>query len=278
MQPSSAAATISATTQRGRILSYQPSGQGTVSAAGVQYPFEIATHWRSELAPSINALVELQFDTAGALTSVSLVSTQQRTQEEVSEAARLAREKGQKIWGTAVDALGIRVLAAIGVLMAGAFVFNTLGLRLFATVSRSYWQLLGISADSLESFARTGASSFSAAQFFFLLAIAACFATMASGHPKAALGKCAPLLFVVIHTGLLFVQIKTAVNQAGEAMNGMRSVLGDRAAQMADQMASEMLGQVWQGLSFGIGFYLVIASSIVLAAYGYGEYKRKSIV
>jgi hypothetical protein len=38
-----------------------------------------------------------------------------------------------------------------------------------------------------------------------------------------------------------------------------------------------MLGQVWQGLSFGIGFYLVLAASIVLAAYGVGEYKRKTI-
>lgn len=277
MQPSSPAAT-SAATQRGRILSYQPSGQGTVSAAGVQYPFEIGTHWRSELAPSINALVDLQFDAAGKLASLSLVSTQQRTQEEVSEAARVAREKGQQLWGNAVAALGVKALATIGVLIAGAFVFNTLGMRLFATVSRSYWQLLGISADSLESFARTGSGSFTSAQFFFLLAIAACFATMATRHPKAALGKCAPLLFIVVHTGLLLVQIKSAVNQAGEAMNGMRSVFGARAAQMADQMASEMLGQVWQGLSFGLGFYLVIGSSIVLAAYGYGEYKRKSIV
>lgn len=277
MQPSTSSATVSATTQRGRILSYQPGGQGTVSAAGVQYPFDIGTHWRSELAPSINALVELQFDAAGTLASLSLVSAQQRTQEEVNEAAKLARAKGQQLWGNAVGTLGIKVLAAIGVLIAGAFVFNTLGMRLFAKISYSYWQLLGMPVDSLESFGRAAGGGFTSAQFFFLLAIAACFATMASSHPKAALGKCAPLLFVVMHTSLLFFKIKSAVNQAGEAMNGMRSVFGARAAEMADQMASEMLGQVWQGLSFGIGFYLVLAASIVLAAYGYGEYKRKSI-
>ena len=261
---------------RGRILAYQPSGQGSVSVAGVQYPFDIASHWRSDTAPAINAVVDVRFNEAGAIDSLNLVSTQQLTQEEMAGAAKLAREKGQQVWGNAVSTLGVKVLAAIGVLVAGAFVFNTLGMRLFATVSHSYWQLLGLSTDSLESFARSS-GGFTSAQFFFLLSIAACFATMASSHPKAALGKCAPLLFVVIHTSLLFFKIKGAVSQAGEAMNGMSAMLGARAARMADQMASEMLAQVWQGLSFGIGFYLVIAAAAVLAGFGYGEYKRKSI-
>lgn len=262
---------------RGRILAYQPSGQGSVSVAGVQYPFDIASHWRSDTAPAINAVVDVRFNDAGAIDSLTLVPTQQITQEDMAGAAKLAREKGQQVWGNAVSTLGVKVLGAIGVLVAGAFVFNTLGMRLFATVSHSYWQLLGLSTDSLESFGRSGAGGFTSAQFFFLLSIAACFATMASSHPKAALGKCAPLLFVVIHTSLLFFKIKGAVSQAGEAMNGMSAMLGARAARMADQMASEMLAQVWQGLSFGIGFYLVIAAAAVLAGFGYGEFKRKSI-
>ena len=262
---------------RGRILAYQPSGQGSVSVAGVQYPFDIASHWRADTAPAINAVVDVRFNDAGAIDSLTLVTAQQITQEEMAGAARLARAKSQQVWGKAVTTLGVKALGAIGVLVAGAFVFNTINIRLFASVSRSYWQLLGLSTDSLENFARSGAGGFTSSQFFFLLSIAACFATMASSHPKAALGKCAPLLFVVIHTSLLFFQIKSAVSQAGEAMNGMSAMLGARAARMADQMASEMLAQVWQGLSFGIGFYLVIAAAAVLAGFGYGEFKRKSI-
>lgn len=273
MQASSPAATIT-TGQRGRILAYQPSGQGSVSVAGIQHVFDVATHWRSDVAPAINAVVDVRFDDAGSLATVSAVATQQLAQEEMAGAAKLARDKGQQLWGQAVTALGIKVLASLGVLIAGAFVFNTLGIRLFASVSRTYWQLLGLSADSLESFARDGGGGFTSAQCFFLMAIAACCATMASSHPKAALGKCAPLLFVVIHSSLLFIKIKGAVSEAGNAMGG---IMGSRAARMAEQMASEMLGQVWQGLSFGIGFYLVLASSIVLAAYGVGEYKRKSV-
>ncbi|MBR7633864.1 hypothetical protein [Janthinobacterium lividum] len=273
MQASSPAATIT-TGQRGRILAYQPSGQGSVSVAGIQHAFDVATHWRSDVAPAINAVVDVRFDDAGSLATVSAVATQQLAQEEMAGAAKLARDKGQQLWGQAVSALGIKVLASLGVLIAGAFVFNTIGIRLFASVSRTYWQLLGLSADSLESFARDGGGGFTSAQFFFLLAIAACCATMASNHPKAALGKCAPLLFVVIHSSLLFLKIKGAVSDAGNAMGG---IMGSRAARMAEQMASEMLGQVWQGLSFGIGFYLVLASSIVLAAYGLGEYKRKTV-
>lgn len=272
MHASSPAA--SSATQRGRILAYQPSGQGSVSVAGIQHPFDVATHWRSDVAPAINAVVDVRFNDAGSLDTVSAVATQQLAQEEMAGAAKLARDKGQQLWGRAVSALGIKVLASLGVLIAGAFVFNTIGIRLFATVSRTYWQLLGLSADSLESFARDGGGGFTSAQFFFLLAIAACCATMASSHPKAALGKCAPLLFVVAHGSLLLIKIKGAVVEAGNAMGG---IMGTRAARMAEQMASEMLGQVWQGLSFGIGFYLVLAASIVLAAYGVGEYQRKTI-
>ena len=260
---------------RGRILAYQPGGQGTVSVAGVQYAFDVTSHWRSDTAPAINAAVDVRFNDAGAVDSLIFVPAQQITQEEMAAAAKLAREKGQQVWGNAVSILGVKALGAIGVLVAGAFVFNTINIRLFAAVSRSYWQLLGLSADSLEGFARGGGGGFTSAQFFFLLAIAACFATMASSQPKAALGKCAPLLFIVVHTGMLYIKIKGAISEAGDAMSG---IAGARAASMAQQMASEMLGQVWQGMSFGIGFYLVLASSIVLAAYGYGEYKRKSIV
>lgn len=273
MQASSPAATIT-TGQRGRILAYQPSGQGSVSVAGIQHTFDVATHWRSDVAPAINAVVDVRFDDAGSLATVSAVATQQLAQEDMAIAAKLARDKGQQLWGQAVSALGIKVLASLGVLIAGAFIFNTIGIRLFASVSRTYWQLLGLSADSLESFARDGGGGFTSAQFFFLLAIAGCCATMASNSPKAALGKCAPLLFVVIHSSLLFIKIKGAVSDAGNAMGG---IMGSRAARMAEQMASEMLGQVWQGLSFGIGFYLVLASSIILAAYGVSEYKRKTI-
>ena len=260
---------------RGRILAYQPGGQGTVSVAGVQYAFDVASHWRSYTAPAINAAVDVRFNDAGAIDSLSVVTAQQITQEEMTAAAKLARAKGQQVWGNAVAALGLKALGAVGVLVAGAFVFNTINIRLFAAVSRSYWQLLGLSADSLEGFARGGGGGFTSAQFFFLLAIAACFATMASTSPKAALGKCAPLLFIVIHTGMLYLKIKGAISEAGDAMSG---IAGARAASMAQQMASEMLGQVWQGMSFGLGFYLVLASSIVLASFGYGEYKRKSIV
>ncbi|MGK5024777.1 hypothetical protein [Janthinobacterium sp. RB2R34] len=265
----------SITAARGRILAYQPSGQGTVSVAGVQYPFDVASHWRSDTAPAINAAVDVRLTSTGAVDSLSLVTAQQITQEEMAAAARLAREKGQQVWGSAVSTVGVRALGAVGVLVAGAFIFNTINIRLFAAVSRSYWQLLGLSADSLESFARGGGGGFTSAQFFFLLAIAACFATMASSNAKAALGKCAPLLFIVLHTGMLYIRIKGAISEAGDAMSG---IAGARAASMAQQMASEMLGQVWQGMSFGLGFYLVLASSIVLAGFGYGEYKRKCIV
>ena len=273
MQASSTAANIR-TGQRGRILAYQPGGQGSVSVAGIQHAFDVAAHWRSDVAPAINAVVDVHFDDAGSLATVSAIPAQQLAQEDMAGVARLARDKGQQLWGKAVSALGIQVLAALGVLIAGAFFFNTIGIRLFASVSRTYWQLLGLSADSLESFASDGGGGFTSAQLSFLLAIAACCATMASSKPKAALGKCAPLLFVVAHGSLLLIKIKGAVVEAGNAMGG---IMGSRAARMAEQMAGEMLGQVWQGLSFGIGFYLVLAASIVLAAYGVGEYKRKTI-
>ena len=73
---------------RGRILAYQPSGQGSVSVAGVQYPFDVASHWRSDVAPAINAVVDVRFNDAGGLDTVTAIPAQQLAQEDMAGAAK----------------------------------------------------------------------------------------------------------------------------------------------------------------------------------------------
>lgn len=260
---------------RGRILAYQPSGQGTVTVAGVQYPFDVASHWRSETAPAINAAVDVRFNQAGAIDSVTFVPTQQITQEEMKEAAKLARAKGLQIWGQAVAMLGIPVLVCIGALVGGAFFLNVLGVRLYGSSSFSFWQMLGMPIDNLEHLSRGANGSFTSSRFFFLLALAACFATMFFEHAKVALGKCAPLLFLLGYSAMLIMKIRESVSASSA---GLQSVLGGRNAEVAERMVDEMLSQVWRSMSFGAGAYVLLAAAIALAAYGYGEYKRKSII
>ena len=272
MQTSSTAA--STTGQRGRILAYQPSGQGSVSVAGIQHAFDVATHWRSDVAPAINAVVDVRFDDAGSLATVSAVATQQLAQEDMAIAAKLARDKGQQLWGKAVAMLGLPVLASIGVLLAGAFLFNVLDMRLYGNSSFSFWEMLGMPIDNLERLSQGARSSFTSGRFFFLLAIGACFASLFIHNAKAALGKAAPLLFLLIYSAKLTMTVRDSVSASTA---GVQSMLGGRNNEIARRMADEMLSQVWHSMSFGVGSYLLLASATVLAAYGYGEYKRKTI-
>lgn len=260
---------------RGRILAYQPSGQGTVSVAGVQYPFDVASHWRSDTAPAVNTAVDVRFNGAGAVDSLCVVTAQQIAQEEMKEAAKLARAKGLQFWSQAVSMLGIPVLICIGALLGGAFFLNVLGVRLYGSSSFSFWQMLGMPIDNLEHLSRGASGSFTSSRFFFLVAIAACFAAMFVDHAKAALGKCAPLLFLLGYSGMLTMKIRESVSASSA---GLQSVLGGHNVEVAERMIDEMLSQVWRSMSFGAGAYVLLAAAIALAAYGYGEYKRKSIV
>lgn len=258
--------------QRGRIVAYQTSGQGTVSVAGAMHAFDVVRHWRSESAPALNTLVDISFGDDGQVEQLVIVSTQQQTQEDAKRAAEKAKQKGLEVWGNARAVLGVNVLASLGALIVGAFMLNTINIRLFASVSRSYWQLLGLSADSLENLSNAMNGGFTAAQFFFLVALAACAATMLVRDPKAALGKCAPLLFIVLHGVMLYFKITSSIADASAAAG---SFGGARAGAMADQMVKEMLAQVMHGLSLGLGFYVVLAASIALACFGYSEYRTK---
>lgn len=272
MQASSPA-TIT-TGQRGRIMTYQASGLGTVSMDGVQYPFDVSKHWRSDTAPALNAVVDVCLDASGAIETLHAVSTQQLAQEDMAIAAKLARAKGQQLWSKAVAMLGLPVLASIGVLLAGAFLFNVLDMRLYGNSSFSFWEMLGMPIDNLERLSQGTRSSFTSGRFFFLLAISACCASLFIHNAKAALGKAAPLLFLLIYSARLTMTIRDSVNASTA---GVQSLLGGRNNEIASRMADEMLSQVWHSMSFGVGAYLLLASATVLAAYGYGEYKRKTI-
>ena len=264
----------STTGQRGRIMTYQTSGLGTVSMDGVQYPFDVSKHWRSDTAPALNAVVDVCLDATGAIETLHVVSTQQLAQEDMAIAAKLARAKGQQLWSKAVAMLGLPVLASIGVLLAGAFLFNVLDMRLYGNSSFSFWEMLGMPIDNLERLSQGARSSFTSGRFFFLLAIGACFASLFIHNAKAALGKAAPLLFLLIYTAKLTMTVRDSVSASTA---GVQSLLGGRNNEIASRMADEMLSQVWHSMSFGVGSYLLLASATALAAYGYGEYKRKTI-
>lgn len=257
--------------QRGRILAYQSTGQGSVAVADRVLAFDVARHWRSPTAPVVNAVVDAAFDDAAEIASLTLVPAQQIAQEEAARAARLARAKGNELWVNARRVLGGKVLAALGLLLAGAFFLDCVGMQTLGSVSTTYWQLLGVSTDRLvQSGAVDGGPTL--ARIGFLLALAACAATMFTAHPKAPLGKCLPLLFVAVHALVLTMKIRSAIGNAGAAA---QSFGGAEMARFAQQMAADMMAQLWRNTSLGAGMYAVVAAALALAAFGWLEYRGR---
>lgn len=256
--------------QRGRVIVYQPDGKGTVTVSGAMLAFDTARHWRSPNAPKVNDPVEVELNAEGTLHSVTLVPLQKVAQEHAGRLSALGQAKGREIWADARASLGLPVLVALLVLVVAAFVLNTVNINIYGAVSLSYWQLLGLNADTIQGMGESG-GGLTLARFLFLLCVLACVATRFIRKPLAVLGKCLPLAFILLHAIVSIFQLSNGLNEAGK-MAG--SFGGSQAASMAKKMADQMLAQVMQALSLGFGFYLLVAAAVVLAVLGVREWRQ----
>lgn len=256
--------------QRGRVIVYQPDGKGTVTVSGAMLAFDTARHWRSPNAPKVNDAVDVELNADGNLQSVTLVPLQKVAQEHAGRVSALGQAKGREIWADAKASLGLPVLVALMVLVVAAFVLNTININIYGEVSLSYWQLLGLNSSTIESMGESG-GGLTLARFLFLLCVLACVATRFIRKPLASLGKCLPLVFILVHTIISYVQVSNGLNEAGKMA---RSFGGSQAASMSRKMADQMLTQLMEAFSLGFGLYLLLGAAVVLAILGMREWRR----
>lgn len=238
---------------RGRIIHYNAAdGRGLISADNRQYPFEIS-HWRSEMAPAVNAAVDLELQgdqTAG----VSRVPDEVLFREKAGElAGRLgglgaqaldgARRPGAVPAGSLVERLGKPTLVAQGAFAVGAMLLS------FVTLKTGLGPTQNVTLAGLSKLSEMlGASAGSGPLVW--LAILSVAVPLLWRHRVAWLALLLPLIAVLKPAW----DIKRAISAAG--------------AGMGDAYSNAIANQLAEMVSPGMGAYLCLASAIALAAIG----------
>jgi hypothetical protein len=82
---------------RGTVIKVPDATPGILSVGGKQYFFTLERVWKSAIAPSPNQTVTIELDSAGVLTSVTVLDQQQLAMERLSELGGVAQERGKAI-------------------------------------------------------------------------------------------------------------------------------------------------------------------------------------
>ena len=82
---------------RGTVIKVPDATPGILSVGGKQYLFTLESVWKSAIAPSPNQTVTVELDSAGVVTSVTVLDQQQLAKERLSELGGVAQERGKAI-------------------------------------------------------------------------------------------------------------------------------------------------------------------------------------
>lgn len=249
---------------RGKILRDTNAGPGLLTAGGSQYPFVLEGVWKSDLAPSVGMVVEVEV-TEGKVVSVTAVPDGQLAREQAEVALAAAKEKGALLASAAVARFGIPTLVAGAALVLGWWFLSTVSINSsLGGIQFTFWQLLGILnsgtglAGVMERMGGRGAST----GIYGLLAVAAVagpFLPHFWKDRRAHLAGLLPLALILLVTFMAYHGISSSFNQANQAMG---SLGGGQMRQAADEMAAEMR----KAISLGMGAYLAIGASLYFAA------------
>ena len=242
---------------RATVIKVPDSAPGLLFMNNEQRTFVLPGIWLSPIAPAPNMVVEVRTDTAGHIVQVTPVDQQTLARERLAHLGGRAQEGGraaagtlQHGFGTLAWRMGKLVLGAEALLLVAFFFLPTLIVNpSFAAVSLTAWQALDFNVASQT---RNGSG------ILHLLGFIALFAPLAAPFLKRTWAQwllVAPLVFVVLAFTILWLQMKNAVQTAS---GGAGAVLG---SELGAQMARQIVGQ----FSLGMGFYLVLLASAVLA-------------
>jgi hypothetical protein len=238
--------TVNTSSPRGTIIKVPDATPGLLLLNGRQYSFTLEGVWRSAVAPAPNQSVTVEIDSAGALTSITVVDQQQIAKEKLAELSGVAQERGKVVAGQIQS--GIRALAArMGVVTLSVavliwitwFLIHAAGLGSGGEVVASYtfWTLIGTNfADQVS--VMEGGHARAWLRIIGFLAIVAPFLAPFIRETWSRFLNAAPLAVVLLSWLVLHE------NMAGS------------------------LGEMGQDnpFSYKWGFYLLLAACLVLAA------------
>jgi len=241
--------------KRGKVLRDPISGPGLLMVEGQQYSFALEGVWKSEVPAKPGLAVDVEFDPAGKIASITAVSESQLAKEQTEAALKAAKDQGGKILGQIVAKVGMANLVAGAVLVITWFFLTAGSLQgpLGGRLEFTFWQVLGFlnTNNFMEVLERNGHPSAGIYGLLALIALAGPFVHYFWKDKRAALGGVLPLLFMVV----IGIMVRSSI---GNAMGGPASgPFGDMQRQAQEEFM--------KALSIGMGTYLSVLASLYFA-------------
>jgi hypothetical protein len=195
---------------RGTIIKVPDAGPGLVVVSGQQKQFTLEGIWKSPVAPAANMIVDVDLDASGSVAALTVVDAQQRAKEQMRQLSGVAQERGKEAADMAKQGIGV-LAARMGAVALGSAVLVWVAWFFFPVasmdtgggkISYSFWSLIGVDFNNLESLATGGRHG-----FFSLIGLIAIAVPFAVPFVRAAWSKylyAAPLAYIVLGLIIMF--------------------------------------------------------------------------
>ncbi len=245
-------------TKRGKVLRDTSMGAGLVSTEGQQYPFPLEGVWRSDEAPRVGMMVEIDLTESGTIAGITIVPESQLAREQAEIAMAAARDRGAALAAGAVAKFGVPSLVGGAVLIIGWWMLPAVSVNLFGSSAHvTFWQILGFAnaGNVMSGFAAGGSPSTGIYGLLAILAACGPFIHHFSKDRRASLGAILPLLFMVL---------------VALVVRNMFGAATDTGAQGAafNEFASQARTEAMNAISIGSGVYVSLIASIYFAIAG----------
>jgi len=255
---------------RATVLRDTTQGEGLISIQGKQYPFDLQTHWRSDMPPNTGAKVDVWLDAEGNLIEVKLVPESELAKELAAETSQKLQEASGRWFKLAQQKLGNMPLLAMAGLFVGWVMCSQVSFSVFGqTKAIDIWQILRMmhAGSSLEDALGGGSGgSIGLWGYLFVISMFAPFSVLFTNARKAHLTLALPLVLLLVSAARMAWGIYSTLSEMQSRTN---SFFGADTGRMVQNIGSEMFNAVLQNMSFDVGFYLSLASALVLAFYGW---------
>jgi hypothetical protein len=109
---------------RASILRTPGDGPGLLFVDGRQWPFTPENVWKSPVAPSVNMLVDVDFDAQGNITAIAAVDPQQVAREKLGQIGGVAQHHGKEAAAIARQGAGAPVARMGKITLAAAVILG----------------------------------------------------------------------------------------------------------------------------------------------------------
>ncbi len=257
-------------TKRGKILRDTNGGPGLLTVEGKQLVFTLENMWTSDIPPRAGMTVEVFFGSDGLPVTVRAIPESQIAREQAEETLAGVKKRGQELTRETFRRFGVGTVVGVLGLLAGWFLLTTVSIKDGPPeLNFTFWNLLGFvnNGQALAGMGFGGAAGTPSGGVWDLLLLAALAGPLISffwPDRRAHLAGLLPAVLMVLAFAVLRSHVISSVATAN-------IYLGNRAG-------SEILHVFLQHVTFGLGLYVAVLSSLYFAVIGAKRFLSASAV